>query len=63
MIAKWISKHPPIYVWDADTWYNEIDKKEYTADVKDLSWKCEDCRVAFPPKTKLMKDKARKLNA
>lgn len=54
----WISKEPPIYVWRGDTWFNEKDKRVYTADLTKQVWYCDIdgiCQVfPFTKKTKVM---------
>jgi hypothetical protein len=54
---KWIAKHPPIYVWEGDTWYNEADGMEYTAWIKEKWWVCGRLAIDFPKKTIIMRTK------
>jgi hypothetical protein len=53
---NWVSKSPPIYVWSGDTWYNEIDKKTYLANISKNRWECEQMFVDFPKKTVVLED-------
>jgi hypothetical protein len=52
---KWISKIPPIYVWQGDFWYNENNGLTYEAIGNFNAWICldnEQPNIPFPPKTK-----------
>lgn len=56
---QWISKEPPLYVWGGDTWFNEKDRRVYTADLTRQIWHHFDedgsCQVIpFTKKTKVM---------
>lgn len=54
---RWISKEPPLYAWDQDTWYNERDKCVYTCDLAKNCWcQIDDSSkvIPFPKKTKVM---------
>jgi hypothetical protein len=50
-----VGKVPPIYVWEGDTWYNEIDGCEYTIDIPAQMFVFEEKQVPFTKKTKVMK--------
>lgn len=56
---RWISKEPPIYVWDGDIWHSEKEKLDYEADLNRQVWHHTDVDlsirvVPFPKKTKVM---------
>jgi len=53
---KWIAKHPPLYVWEDDEWYCEVDKLVYKANLKTMCWEYSEKRVPFTKKTKIMKN-------
>jgi hypothetical protein len=56
---RWISKEPPIYVWQGDTWFNERDGKEYYADISTRVWRQEEQTfvfIDFPKKTQIKKE-------
>jgi len=51
---KWISKKPPLYVWEDDEWFNEIDGICYQCDIKQrIWWQTGRTSISFPPKTKV----------
>jgi hypothetical protein len=50
---KWISKDPPLYVWEGDIWYNERNKKCYDVNIKENAWVNLDEKIPFPKKTKI----------
>lgn len=52
---KWISKKPPLYVWEGDHWYCEIDKQTYSPDLSKCEWISENNSIPFLPKSKVMK--------
>ena len=39
---KWISKHPPVYIYLDDEWEREEDHKLFKIDEKKRSWVSED---------------------
>ncbi len=61
----WISKHPPIYVWPKDLWYDENTEFMWIAEFEDMRWSTgkiirdelgrivefQDCHIPFPPRT------------
>ena len=49
---RWISKTPPGYVWEDDSWFNEKDRKTYMPDMQSRQWRGENEIIEFPPKTK-----------
>lgn len=51
---RWIGKFPPLYVWDGDTWFNEINGNEYIADITKALWVGSE-NVPFPKKTRVIK--------
>lgn len=54
---KWISNNdPPIYVWTCDEWYNQKNQKTYSPYLIEKCWKCEEEKVYFTKKTKVMND-------
>lgn len=56
---KIISKVPPEYVWEADTWYNEREKKEYYPDIEQMVWKREGEKdIPFPKKCRILRKKS-----
>lgn len=49
---RWISNNdPPLYVRAADEWYNQKDKKIYSADLNYRLWETKDNKIDFPKKT------------
>jgi hypothetical protein len=52
---RWIGKVAPIYVWEGDTWYNELDRHEYQVDIPRAMWICGEKQVFFTKKTQVIK--------
>ena len=48
---QWISKDPPLYVRDGDTWRCERDGRLYVARLKDNDWMHADGCLSMPKKT------------
>lgn len=57
---QWISKSPPMYVWEEDTWLREMNPgyKKYSVDLNQQAWVSEDDKFLFTKKTKVLKENA-----
>ena len=60
---QWISREPPIYVWEGDTWRNEKEDKIYVANLDTRSWISGIDTIEFPKKTVLMDESRSRTNS
>jgi len=51
---RWVSKDPPIYVRDGDSWKNERNRIHYVASVHTRRWMSPDNEIQMPKKTVLL---------
>lgn len=51
-----IERAAPLYIWHDDTWYNETDKQEYSADIDKRLWVNHERSIPWPPKTRVMSE-------
>jgi len=60
-MMTWISKYPPIYVWEADKWYSEKDRNLYSPNLSLRVWETENMpSVPFQNKTVIMDQREKK---